>query len=40
MGYLEIDKFIETETRLVLSREWGGGSGKLLFTGYKVSDGR
>ena len=33
-----IGKFIERESRLELTRGWGGvGNGKLLFNGYRVS---
>ena len=35
----EIVKFIETESRMVVSRVWGEGEKRaLLFSGYRVSD--
>lgn len=30
-------RFIETESRRVTAKSWGGGDGKLLFNGYRVS---
>lgn len=30
-------KFRERETRMAVARAWGGGSGELLFNGYRAS---
>lgn len=32
-----IVKFINTESKMVLTRAWGRGNGELLFYGYEVS---
>ena len=32
-----IGKFIETESKMMVTKDWGSGDGKLLLIGYRVS---
>ena len=38
MNYPRIVKYIETESKIEVTRDWGSGrNGELLFNGYRVS---